>query len=142
MKIKIALVDDNSSFRKIFHKILLNHDVAEEIYESDSGEAAVQAARNHHPDLIFMDIAMPRDGFFAAESIHRQWPEIKIVILTVHEKSSFVIRAFQLGASGYLLKRCLNEELLEAIKTVMNGGQFISREIDNNTILKGEDFDK
>ncbi|MBD3268211.1 response regulator [bacterium] len=131
MVLKILVVDDFGPFRDAFRTIWHEHISAGEILEADNGDSAISMAREHQPDLIFLDIEMPIDGFIALESIHRQWPEIKIVMLSVHTKKIFVEKSLALGAIGYLVKKCIKQELTEAMKKFSQGEQFISKDINS-----------
>ena len=128
---KILLVDDHAPFREAFRKILQKSLLVEEILEADNGDTAVLMTRDHQPDLIFMDLVMPKDGLNATKTIHQGWPDIKIMILTAHAKVSFVEKAIEFGASGYLIKKSVKKELMEAFETIMNGELYISRELNN-----------
>ncbi len=136
MNTKILVVDDHAPFREAFRKILQKNALGEEIFEADNGDSAIQMTHEHHPDLIFMDIAMPKDGFTATEAIHQQWPEIKIIILTAHATKSYQEKAFDLGAVGFLVKKSVKQELVDAFGTIMNGDRYISRDIEINSFIK------
>ncbi len=130
-KMKILLVDDHAPFREVFRKILQTSVLVEEILEAENGDTAIVMTRDHQPDLIFMDLAMPKDGLSATKTIHQGWPDIKIVILTVHAKKSFVEKAIEFGASGYLIKKSVKQELIEAFNSIKKGELYISRELNN-----------
>lgn len=134
MALKILVVDDYEPFRDAFRGLLQEHMSVGEIIEADNGDSALSMAREHQPDLIFLDIEMPVDGFIALESIHRQWPEIKIIMLSVHTKQIFVQKAFDLGASGFLVKKCIKQELTEAMNKITQGKHFISKDISISNI--------
>jgi len=98
--------------------------------EAADGEAAVDLIREHQPDVVLMDLRMPRvDGLEAMTRIHSQWPEVAVVILTTYSDDELIIRGLQAGARGYLLKDASTDTLLEAIRTVARGEMLMQPEI-------------
>lgn len=98
-----------------------------EVYGVDSLKAFEDEVERFHPDLGILDIRMPDgDGIEAARRIRSKHPELKLMFLSMHTEPSFVRRAIEAGAQAYLSKRAPAEELLHAIRTVLNGGRHIS----------------
>jgi len=109
---------------------MLDRSGLEVVGVAKDGRALVQAASEKRPDVIITDIAMPLlNGVDAAREIHRQNRKAKIIFLTMHPEVAYATAAFAAGASGYVLKSAAGEELIEAIRSVLNGHTYISRSI-------------
>lgn len=122
MSLQIVLTDDHKEFRTQFRTFLEKFEEWDVIAEADDGEQAIHLAEQLKPDLIFMDIMMPgRNGIEATHAIHKQFPDIKIIILTIHSSKNFLTQAKKAGASGYLQKSRANLEVAKAIRCVMSG---------------------
>jgi two-component system, NarL family, response regulator DegU len=138
-KIKILLVDDQILFINSLKTVLeTKGKEIEVIGVCYNGEKAIDFCRHHSPDMILMDVKMPViDGVKAAKSITESQPDIKIVMLTTFDEDEYVKKALDVGAKGYLLKDMLPEDLIYAIKTVMNGMMPISPSIIKQSLTKG-----
>jgi DNA-binding NarL/FixJ family response regulator len=100
------------------------------IGEADDGRKALDLVRELEPDVVIMDISMPNlNGVDATRHIVREYPKVKVIALSMHSSSMFVADMIKAGASGYILKDCLFEELAEAIKTVNDGGVYLSPDV-------------
>lgn len=127
---RIAIVEDRPDLIKSLLEKLSIIDQSEVVWVANNGREAIDKVTNHQPDLIFMDIQMPvMDGIAACEAIHAQYPNIKIVMLTVMEEDDLVFRSIMAGASGYLLKDSKIQELEKGILDVMDGGAPMSPSI-------------
>lgn len=105
--------------------------------EAENGFEALRKVVKHKPDLILLDISMPKmSGVSIIKDIKRQSPRTKVLVLTIHRDEEYIITAFESGADGYCLKAAHFEELLIAIKKVMTGKRFLSPEI-SDVILDG-----
>ena len=94
---------------------------------ASDGRALVEIVQKTRPDLVLLDISMPLlNGIDAAREIRKNWPEIRIVFLTMHADRDYVIEAFRAGASGYLLKSSAEEELSSAIRKVLAGKVYVT----------------
>jgi DNA-binding NarL/FixJ family response regulator len=130
MTYRIAIVEDRPDLIKSLLEKLSIIDQSEVVWVANNGREANDKVTNHQPDLIFMDIQMPvMDGIAACEAIHAQYPNIKIVMLTVMEEDDLVFRSIMAGASGYLLKDSKIQELEKGILDVMDGGAPMSPSI-------------
>ena len=130
MKIKIVLADDHKIVREGLKNLLDKEWDIEIIGEADNGRAALQIVQNLDPDIIIMDIGMPQlNGIEAAKRIKEISPEIKIIALSMHSDKQFVTGMLQAGSSGYLLKDCAVDELVDAIRTVVDNKIYLSSEI-------------
>ena len=126
-KTTILLCDDHTLFREGIKAILKDQPSLQIVEEADNGRDAVQKAQLLHPDIVLMDIAMPDLGGFEATSlILRANPKTKILILTMYEEEEVITRCLKLGVSGYVLKDAPRADLIHAIETVRNGGQYLS----------------
>jgi DNA-binding NarL/FixJ family response regulator len=93
----------------------------------EDGRKAADIARELVPDLVIMDISMPNlNGIDATRKIVEEMGDVKVIALSIHSSRHFVAEMLKAGASGYILKECLFDELVEAIKTVLNGGTYLS----------------
>jgi DNA-binding NarL/FixJ family response regulator len=93
------------------------------IGEASNGREALQQARDLKPDVVVMDLSMPElNGLQATERLTAERPEIKVIALTVHEDSSYLLQLCKAGAVGYVLKRSAGDDLIRAIRTVAGGG--------------------
>lgn len=121
-KIRVLLVDDHQVVRQGLRTFLELHDDVIVVGETSDGVAAVEAARALEPDVILMDLVMPRqDGIAATRQIKAAQPAIQIIALTSFVEDDKVIPALQAGASGYLLKDISPDELMQAIRAAHRG---------------------
>ncbi len=121
-KIKVLVADDHLLVREGICKLLELDDKITVIGEAIDGEDAVNKARKLQPNLILMDLNMPKlSGIQAAEQIKTIYPEIKVIILTIHDDEEYVFEVLKAGAEGYLQKDVSAEELRSALQMVSNG---------------------
>ena len=122
---RILLADDHLLVMEGLRKLLeAEHDLVGTV---EDGVALVDMAKELEPDIILLDISMPMlNGIEAARKIKKLLPECKLIFVTMHGDSTYVIEAFRAGASGYLLKRSAASELSQAIRAVRNGQQYLS----------------
>jgi NarL family two-component system response regulator LiaR len=121
-KIKVIIADDHAVVREGTRKILDQEDDIHVLAEASNGEEAVQMAEELHPDVILMDISMPKmDGIEATKLIKEKNPNIAILILTAYDDDQFIFSLLEAGAAGYLLKNIHHHELVEAIRAVYSG---------------------
>lgn len=135
MKIRILLADDHRLFRDGLRTLLDQREDMEVIGEAVDGPAAVAAAAQHKPDIVLMDISMPDlNGIEATRKIVAEHSGTKIIMLSMHSDQRFVTESLRAGASGYVLKDCAIEELIEAIRTVSRKQIFLSATIAESVI--------
>jgi DNA-binding NarL/FixJ family response regulator len=135
-KIRIVLADDHALIREGFKKLLIEREnpFVELVGEAENGKELLEIVAKTPPDLVLTDIKMPLlSGLDALKEIKEKKPEIKVVILTMHEESEYIKRAISSGADGYLSKNIEQQELERAIKTVFNGAKYFSASV--NAIL-------
>lgn len=125
-EIRLMLVDDHDVVRTGLKSYLESQPGLIVVGEADSGEAALLLAPDICPDVIVMDITMPKmDGLEATRRLVEICPEIKILALTVHEDRQYLFEMLAAGASGYVTKQAAAEELVEAIRLVADGGVYL-----------------
>lgn len=125
--IRVLLVDDHPIVRQGVRSVLANHADIEVIGEADSAAALFAELAVHQPDVILLDIRLPRQhGIETAQHLKRTWPAIKIIILTTYEDEEYLFGALRAGAEGYLLKSAAPETLPAAIRQVAAGERLLS----------------
>ena len=130
MPTKVLLVDDHAIIRQGLCSLLEKQPDIEVVGSVEDGRKAVDIARELAPDLVIMDISMPNlNGIDATRKIIEEMGDVKVIALSIHSSRHFVAEMLKAGASGYILKECLFDELVEAIKTVLNGGIYLSPKI-------------
>ena len=138
MTIRVLIADDHKLFRQgLISLMKTRRELVEVVGEAETGEEAIQLAKQLTPDVILMDIYMPQlDGLQAAKEIHKLLQKIAIVILTSSEKDGHLYEAVQSGVSGYLLKSLDAEELFTMINGVSHGEAAMTRAVASR-LLKG-----
>lgn len=135
MKIKVLIVDDHQLFREGIVTLLSSSENIEVIAEAEDGQIAVEKVKNYKPDVVLLDIAMPRmNGIDATKKIKAQMPGIKIIILSMHLEKEYVKGVLEAGADGYLVKNCTYFQLTDAIQSVYNGKKYLSQDIADQVI--------
>lgn len=125
-KIRVLLVDDHMVVRVGLKALINSEPDLVVIGEAENGLAAIEQAQNLRPDVIVMDISMPEmDGLEATRRIRTALPECHILILTVHAQERYLFPVLKAGGAGYILKSTVDTELLDAIRTVAQGGAFL-----------------
>lgn len=120
--IKIGIIDDQPLIRQGFRYIASAQEDIDVIWEASDGQEAVELCLTNKPDVLLMDVQMPRmDGITATEHILKKHPDVKVVILTTFDTEEYVFDGIRAGAVGYLLKDTMPEELIEAIRTAFAG---------------------
>ena len=126
----ILLADDHNVMRAGLKLLLESHAGFKVISEASDGNQAVENALRTRPEVVVLDIAMPKlSGIEAAQRISAQLPQTAIIILSMHSDEGYVLRALKSGARGYLLKDSAESDLIQAIKAVSEGKAFFSPEI-------------
>jgi DNA-binding NarL/FixJ family response regulator len=126
---RIVLADDHPLFRDGVKRIIKNSSGLEVTGEAGDGLELLDFLQTSRtaPDLIVLDITMPKlQGLDAVREIKQRYPGVKVLFLTMHKSKEHFLRAISLGAEGYLLKEDTHQDLLAAIKTIREGGTYIS----------------
>jgi DNA-binding NarL/FixJ family response regulator len=127
---KIILCDDHQLILDGLKNILLDQTDLTLIGEANNGQQALKIVEVLQPDLILMDIDMPvMNGLEATQQIRKKYPNVKVMILTMHDEPSLVRKIMEIGANGYMLKNSDQEELIKAIHLVLKGELYFPEEI-------------
>ncbi|HET7522935.1 MAG TPA: response regulator transcription factor [Acidimicrobiales bacterium] len=125
--IRVLIADDQALFRRGLYVVLGTEENIEVVAEAEDGEQAIAKAEEMAPDVVLMDVRMPRvNGIEAAQRIRELLPSTKILMLTVSDEEDDLYEAIKAGANGYLLKEISVEEVAEAIRAVVQGQSLIS----------------
>jgi DNA-binding NarL/FixJ family response regulator len=123
---RILVVDDHFMVRMGLSSSLNAEEDMEVIAETGSGEDSVNAYRKHRPNLVLMDVRLPKmSGPEAVAAIMREFPDASILMLSTHSGEEEIYRSLQAGARGYILKSAMREELLRAIRQVRDGKRYL-----------------
>jgi DNA-binding NarL/FixJ family response regulator len=137
MKKKVVIAEDHAILRQGLRSLLDSRDDLEVVDEAEDGLEAVRSVEKHNPDLLILDLSMPRmDGLSAIKETKKRFPKTRIVVLTMHKKEEYILEVFKSGAEGYCLKSSDYEELLMAVNAVLSGKRFISPEV-SDKVLEG-----
>jgi len=135
--IKVMIADDQELIRQSLEIVLSTKPDLEVVSTVADGFEVLESIKKCRPDLILMDIRMPKmDGVYCTKMVKEQYPDIKIIILTTFDDDEFVFSALKYGASGYLLKGVSMDGLHQAILTVVNGGAMINPDIATKVFKK------
>src|SRR5437867_2466595 len=127
MAIRVLLCDDHALLRAGLKALLADEPGIAVVGEAENGQAAVEQAVALRPDVALVDITMPElDGLAATRRIRRRAPEVKVLVLTMHDDPAYLFQALEAGASGYVLKRAAEADLVEAIRTVSVDEAFLA----------------
>ncbi|MBS1251785.1 MAG: Oxygen regulatory protein NreC [Anaerolineales bacterium] len=125
-RIRLIVVDDHTIVREGLISLIEDEPDLAAVGQGGTGRDAVTLARQHRPDIALLDIAMPdMNGLEATREIAAEFPELDVLILTVHEEEAFFFEALRAGAAGYALKGSGSDELLGAIRAVHEGGVYL-----------------
>jgi len=125
--IKVLVVDDHALFRRGIAAVLANQESLEVVDEASDGLEAIEKAKKIAPDVILMDLMMPRcTGLEATQALQAEMPQVNILVLTVSEMEADLFAAVKFGARGYLLKNTEPDELIHAILHIAQGGVIVS----------------
>lgn len=127
MKIHILLADDHTILRAGLKMMLNAQPDMEVVGEAQDGRQVLQEVQRLQPDIILMDITMPdMNGIEATRQIKKLVPEVKVLVLTMHENEEYVFQALRAGASGYMLKEAADTELITALHVIRSGQFYLS----------------
>lgn len=135
---RVLLADDHSIVRRGMRSLLETEPGVDIVAEAADGLEAVRLCEEHHPDLLIVDVAMPKlNGIEVAARSQKLQPPPKAIILSMHADESYVMRSIYAGARAYLLKDSTDEDLIPAIRAVASGRSFFSPAV---TALLVEDY--
>ena len=134
---KILIVDDHQLFREGVKRILQFEDTFEIVAEGDDGSEVFTLYKEHNPDVVLMDINMPRmNGIEATEQLMTKYPDAKVIVLSIHDDESYVSQALKTGALGYMLKEMDADAIVQAIKVVAAGGSYLHPKVTHNLVTE------
>jgi DNA-binding NarL/FixJ family response regulator len=142
--LRILVADDHGIVRSGLIMLIERQDGMHVVAEAEDGVAAVEIAIRERPDVAILDVSMPRmTGLQAAREIRAHCPDTRVLLLSMHDDERYVFDALKAGASGYVLKRQADVELIDAVRAVAAGGRFLSATVDagemQDWIDRGED---
>jgi DNA-binding NarL/FixJ family response regulator len=127
---KILIADDHGILRQGISSLIEKHADMQVVGEADNGLMAVEMTRQLHPDIVIMDVSMPvLNGIEATRQIKSELPDVKVLALSVHTEKEFVLDTIKAGVSGYMLKECVFDDLVHAIKVIVTGQSYLSPQI-------------
>ncbi len=130
---RVLIVDDHTLFRAGLRALLLQVPGIEVVGESDNGHEAIRAVGQLSPHLVLMDLTMPEmNGMEAITEIKRRYPEVRLLVVTLHKAEDYVHASLKAGADGYILKVATPEEFRVAINSVLAGKTYLSPDVSVN----------
>lgn len=127
--IRVLLADDHSIVRDGLRRIVEESGRMEVVAEAKDGHEAIQKTRETSPDVVVVDISMPGlDGLEVISRLCSEYPDLPILVLTMHEEEQYIVRAIEAGAKGYLTKKSAPEQLVTAIRKVYDGFRYLTEE--------------
>ena len=127
--IRVLLADDHSIVRDGLRRIVEEGGNMTVVAEAKDGHEAIRKTHDHAPDVVVVDISMPGlDGLDVISRLSSDFPHLPILVLTMHEEEQYVVRAIEAGAKGYLSKKSAPEQLVTAIRKVVDGARYLTEE--------------
>jgi two-component system response regulator NreC len=131
----VLIAEDHTLIREGLRSLISSHPDLEVIGEAADGREALLLVEKLHPALVLMDLSMPRmGGIEAIRRIKKDWPNLKVLAVTVNDSEEFVLAALQAGADGYILKDSSHAELIQAIRNILAGKRVLSPSISGKVI--------
>ena len=135
--LRVVLADDHPVVRAGIRAELEKMPGVTVVGEASDGREAIELIKTHQPNVVFMDISMKGlNGLEATGRIHKEFPNTRVIILSVHQSEEYFWQALKAGASGYLLKKAATVELAAALRRVAEGEIYLAREISNRLVRK------
>ena len=136
-KKRIIIAEDHKILREGLRSLLNMSDELEVVGEADDGMSAIRIIKELKPDLVLLDLNMPKmNGIAVIKEIKQICPKTKLLILTMHKKEEYILEVFKYGGNGYCLKSSGHEDLMMAIKAIFSGKRYVSPEI-SDLVLEG-----
>jgi DNA-binding NarL/FixJ family response regulator len=137
IRIRVLLIDDHALVRAGIRALVSGIDGVEVVGEAANGGEALQLIEDLQPDIVLLDLSMPGlSGFEVLANTTKRFPQIRVIVLTVHESGHYAIEALRAGAAGFLPKTAASTELSEAITKVAAGEGYVSGEVARKTVLQ------
>ncbi len=134
-KKRIIIAEDHTILREGLRALLSSDPEFEVVAEAEDGRDAIQCVQNLTPDLVLMDLSLPRmNGMDAIQEIKKRCPETRVLALTVHRTEEYILATLRAGADGYVLKDATHTELVMGIKSVLKGKPYLSPGVSDKVI--------
>lgn len=128
--IKVLIADDHKVFRDGIESILEDVDGMEVVAQAEDGRVVLEKLKTITPDIILMDISMGgANGIETTQIVKKNYPKIKVLVLSMHEETDYIVKMLEAGASGYLLKDAGSIEMIKAIQEISTGGTYYSQQV-------------
>jgi DNA-binding NarL/FixJ family response regulator len=142
-KTKVLIADDHALVREGIAAFLKLSDEFEVVAEASDGLEAIEKTNKHHPDIVIMDINMPKlGGLEATIEIKKMRPETKVLVLTQYEDKEYITRFLKAGVSGYLLKKAVGSDLITGLRTISRGDSYLYSSIATEVVSRYLSGDK
>lgn len=136
-KKRILIIDDHPLFREGINSIIKDDGNYEVLGQAGSGSEGIKLALKLKPDVIISDISIPdMNGILITQEVKKLIPEAKVLILSMHTKIDYILKAFRAGASGYLVKDSAGDSLMSALETIFSGEIFVDQSISKETLVR------
>ena len=130
MSIRILIADDHQLFREGIANLLSASPQIEIVAQAENGQETIEKAKTLKPDIVIMDLSMPvMSGVDATRVLHKELPETRVLVLSMHADKHYIKEALEAGAYSYLCKNCTYDQLIEAINSVYQGKKYLSDKI-------------
>ena len=130
MPIKVLIADDHKLLRELMADFLNDAADIDVVAQAGNGHEVLEKVKSSKPDVVLMDIEMPRmNGIDTTAKLHKDFPDIKTIALSMHDEQPYIRSMFEAGAWGYLLKNCAYEQLGTAINQVYNGKKYLDNDV-------------
>ncbi len=140
---QVLIADDHSLVREGMRAMLAREPGLEVVGEAENGLQALEMCRELRPDLVLMDVRMPKlDGMAATQTIKEEYPSISVLIVTTHQSPEYLMDAIRAGAAGYVLKDSTKQELLDAVRRVLDGESPLNQELAMQLLQRLTDEDR
>jgi two-component system, NarL family, response regulator LiaR len=127
---RVLIADDHDLVREGLRAVLAGEEDLQVVGEARDGHEALQMCRSLEPDLVLMDVRMPKsDGLQATRAIKEEMPKVSVVMVTMHENPDYLLEAIRAGAAGYILKDAEGERLVGAVRRTLNGESPLAQEL-------------
>lgn len=128
--LKVLLVDDHRLIRKAISTLLSNESEVETVWEASNATECFQLMEMENPDIVLMDISLEdTDGISITKELLQKYPQLKVIILSMHMEENYIKQSIKAGAKGYILKNSPHEDLVKAVYEVAKGGQYFAQEV-------------